>query len=99
MADLIKALKIVKKALKSKPHKPKLTPKQFQQKAKVEMKVKKVINGTEGVDGLMKESNKLLLELAKTFITQTTRKASQSTVKREDSADSVEPDQSNDPKE
>ncbi|NGN96220.1 hypothetical protein G5S52_00690 [Grimontia sp. S25] len=97
MTDLIKALEMVKKAYKTKPQKPKLTPEQFQQKAKVEIRVKKVLNGTEPLDALAEETTKLLVELAKTFVKEAAAKASQAcaTLPRE-KADSVEPDQSDD---
>lgn len=99
MDDLIKALKIVKKTFKTKPQKPKLTPKQFQQKAKVHIRVKSVINGSEGVDQLMEESNKLVEELVKIFIKQASEKSRKASASlKMGPSDSDEPDQSSDPK-
>lgn len=77
MADLIKALKMVKNAYKPKPNKPKLTPEQFQKKSKVASSVNKVLNGVEPIDGLAKETTKLLAQLAKTFVQEAAEKANQ----------------------
>ena len=46
MAAPLKTLETVKKALKPKPQKPKLTPAQFKQKAKLEASMNKVIQGS-----------------------------------------------------
>lgn len=99
MADLLKTLETVKKALKPKPQKPKLTPAQFKQKAKLEASVNKVIQGIDGTDTLMKEALKMVGKLAITFIQQAPEKVSQASASLpKKSSESDEPDQSSDPK-
>ncbi len=99
MEDFLKALEMVNKAFQPMPQKPKLTPKQFQQKAKVVAKLIQVLSGTETPNGLAKEADKLLEELAKTFIKEAMEKANQASESLPGlPVESDESDQSGDPK-
>ncbi|NLS11956.1 hypothetical protein HGP28_03505 [Vibrio sp. SM6] len=69
-----KALITARKGLKPGKLKPKLTPEQLQQKAKMIDTLSKVIDDIEPMSALSKESQKLLMVLAKTFIQQAPQK-------------------------
>ncbi|EGU61378.1 hypothetical protein VINI7043_14275, partial [Vibrio nigripulchritudo ATCC 27043] len=50
MEELLKGLEIAKKALKKRPQKPKLTPEQFLQLAKVKKEMEKILMGKQTVN-------------------------------------------------
>ncbi|WP_394183028.1 hypothetical protein [Marinomonas posidonica] len=77
MGDLEKTLKIVLDTLKPKPQKPKLTPEQFQQLAKVNMTLQLVLLGKKTPKDLQDDTNKMLEKLAKTFIDDAIKKANE----------------------
>lgn len=75
MDDINKALEIVKKTLKPKPQKPKLTPEQFKQLAKVNTTLNMVLQGKLTLKDLSEDTQDMLLKFAKTFIEESAKKA------------------------
>ncbi|KJY75696.1 hypothetical protein [Vibrio nigripulchritudo] len=75
MEELLKGLEIAKKALKKRPQKPKLTPEQFLQLAKVKKEMEKILMGKQTVNDLSDKNKEMLIKLAKTFIEEAAEKA------------------------
>ncbi|BCL68466.1 hypothetical protein TUMSATVNIG1_04030 [Vibrio nigripulchritudo] len=75
MEELLKGLEIAKKALKKRSQKPKLTPEQFLQLAKVKKEMEKILMGKQTVNDLSDKNKEMLIKLAKTFIEEAEEKA------------------------
>ncbi|GLQ73466.1 hypothetical protein [Vibrio penaeicida] len=78
MEDILKALELAIKALKKRPQKPKLTPEQFKQLAKVKKEIESILLGKQSIAELSNETNEMLMKLTKTFIEQAPEKATKS---------------------
>ncbi|SBS31051.1 hypothetical protein MSP8887_01419 [Marinomonas spartinae] len=75
MNKIRKSLKVAQKMLKPKPQKPKLTPEQFKQLAKVNSTLKKVLQNELAMKDLEDDTKDMLVKFAKTFIEEAAQKA------------------------